>query len=66
MVALKDKHAIVISSTGQMLLVQIDGNNKISVKAKTKLNNYTSNGTVAKIKDNQVFVTLASGRYMVY
>lgn len=65
-VALKDKHAIVISSTGQMLLVQIDGNNKISVKAKTKLNNYTSNGTVVKIKDNQVFVTLASGRYMVY
>ncbi|OFD11291.1 hypothetical protein [Bacillus wiedmannii] len=65
-VALKDKHAIVISSTGQMLLVQIDGNNKISVKAKTKLNNYTSNGTVVKIKENQVFVTLASGRYMVY
>ncbi|MDD0821102.1 hypothetical protein [Bacillus cereus] len=65
-VALKDKHAIVISSTGQMLLVQIDGNNKISVKAKTKLNNYTSNGAVVKIKENQVFVTLASGRYMVY
>ncbi|HDX9580267.1 TPA: hypothetical protein ROX88_003898 [Bacillus pseudomycoides] len=65
-VALKDKHAIVISSTGQMLLVQVDGNNKISVKAKTKLNNYTSNGTAVKIKENQVFVTLANGNYMVY
>ncbi|PGK38381.1 hypothetical protein CN907_14850 [Bacillus anthracis] len=65
-VALKDKHAIVISSTGQMLLVQVDGNNKISVKAKTKLNNYTSNGTAVKIKDNQVFITLSNGRYMVY
>ncbi|ANV74496.1 hypothetical protein PDQ36_24240 [Bacillus cereus] len=65
-IALKDKHALVISSTGQMLLVQVDANNKISVRAKTKLTNYTSSGTVVKIKENQVFVSLANGRYMVY
>jgi hypothetical protein len=49
-----------------MLLVQVDANNKISVRAKTKLTNYTSSGTVVKIKENQVFVSLANGRYMVY
>lgn len=66
-IALKDKHALVISSTGLMLLVQVDGNNKISVKAKTKINNYTSNSTAVRIEENnQVFVTLANGRYMVY
>ena len=33
-----------------MLLVQVDANNKISVRAKTKLTNYTSSGTVVKLK----------------
>lgn len=65
-IALKDNHALVIGSTGQMLLVHVDASNKISVKAKTKIDGYSSNGTVIKVNPNQIFITLSSGKYMVY
>ncbi|PFJ17694.1 hypothetical protein COD67_14695 [Bacillus cereus] len=65
-VGLENQHALVISSTGVILLVQVDDKNHISVKAKTKISNYSSNGSVFKIADNQVFVTLTSGRFIIY
>ncbi|PEB51123.1 hypothetical protein CON65_18070 [Bacillus pseudomycoides] len=65
-VGLDNQHALVISSTGLILLVHVDDKNHISIKAKTKISNYSSNGSVFKVANNQVFVTLSSGRFIIY
>jgi hypothetical protein len=65
-IALKNQHALFISTTGVMILVHVDNNNQISIKTTAKINNFSPNGSEFKIDDNKVFVTLTSGRFMVY
>ncbi|MFE6708189.1 hypothetical protein ACFVEL_25125 [Bacillus thuringiensis] len=65
-VALEEQHALVISSSGDILLVHVDDTNNISIKAQTKINNYAPDKSIFKVKNDRVFVTLTGGRFIIF
>ncbi|PRT38240.1 hypothetical protein [Bacillus wiedmannii] len=65
-VALERQHALLISSSGDIMLVHVDDANNISIQAQTKINNYASSKSVFKVQEDRVFVTLTAGRFIIF